>query len=412
MDNNDTEMLSSPTLLPPLESPQTPTSSQGQQQLQAECLVPTDKAADMEKKKGFVILQKRGMPFEFDTSPSIQTRTFKAAKENSQTGEELVEQARQLLIQALPKLQDDKQDRAQNLLTQFEAFKQGTPIMAATAKIERQIQVLQQTVDRMSRLPTTNPSSQASQGSQATVRTQQRTTSPQSSYASAVQRNIPVGESTSLKGQTSQPRPQEWTTIRTKKQAQAQEQRKRLCQIVLELQNKTTPIDPAPLRNRINKAFQTTGFQGVVVLSARKSAKDNLVIMCTNTAAKEYVLNRSRTLFNVVGEARVIEDSTWFKVVAHGVPQAYFSYNNPQEVAEEVKQFNTGLTPIGTPVWLTGQQYWGGEKAGASVLLAFPTEEQATRAIQDRLWIGATSVRVEPAKDSKKKQDQPPTSTC
>ena len=147
MDNNDTEMLSSPTLLPPLESPQTPTSSQGQQQLQAECLVPTDKAADMEKKKGFVILQKRGMPFEFDTSPSIQTRTFKAAKENSQTGEELVEQARQLLIQALPKLQDDKQDRAQNLLTQFEAFKQGTPIMAATAKIERQIQVLQQTVD-------------------------------------------------------------------------------------------------------------------------------------------------------------------------------------------------------------------------------------------------------------------------
>ena len=282
----------------------------------------------MEKKKGFIILQKRSAPFEFDTSLSLKSRTFKTAKESGQTGEELIEQARQLVIQALQKFRHDKQDRAQELLMQFQAFEQGTPIAAATAKIERQIQVLQQTVNRMSRPLTTNPSSQASQGSQAAVRTQQITTSPQSSYASAVQRNIPVGEVASVKGQTSQPRPQEWTTIRTKKQMQAQEQRKRPCQIVLELQNKTTPIDPAPLRNRINKAFQTTGFQGVVVLSARKSAKNNLVIMCTNTAAKEYVLNRSQTLFNVVGEARVIEDSTWFKVVAHSVPQAYFSYNN------------------------------------------------------------------------------------
>ena len=106
----------------------------------------------------------------------------------------------------------------------------------------------------------------------------------------------------------------------------------------------------------------------------------------------------------------MIKDSTWYKVVAHGVPQAYFSYNSPQEVAEEVKQFNAGLTPIGTPIWLTGQHHWG-KKAGASVLLAFPTKEQATRAIWDRLWIGATSVRVKLARDLKKKQDQCSTST-
>jgi len=149
----------------------------------------------------------------------------------------------------------------------------------------------------------------------------------------------------------------------------------------------------------------------VVVLSARKSVKDNLVLTCTNSTAKEYILNHSRALLDTIGEAKVIEDSTWFKVVAHGVPQAYFSLDKPQEVAREVEEFNKGLTPIGTPVWLTGQQHWG-EKAGASVLLAFPTEEQATRAIRERLWIGATSVFVEPAKDSKKKQDKLPTSTC
>jgi len=154
-------MLGTPSLLPLLQSPQTPRSNQ-EQQLQAECLVQTEKAAEMEKKKGFIILQKRSAPFEFDTSPSLKTRTFKTAKESGQTGEELIEQARQLVIQALQKFRHDKQDRAQELLMQFQAFEQGTPIAAATAKIERQIQVLQQTVNRMSRPLTTNPSSQAS----------------------------------------------------------------------------------------------------------------------------------------------------------------------------------------------------------------------------------------------------------
>ena len=126
---------------------------------------------------------------------------------------------------------------------------------AATAKIERQIQVLQQTVNRMSRPLTTNPSSQASQGSQKAIRTQTRDTSPPSSYASAVQSSIQVGESAIFNEKTSQRQPQEWTTIHSKKQAQAQEQRKRPCQLVLKLQNKTTLIDPAPFRNKINKAF-------------------------------------------------------------------------------------------------------------------------------------------------------------
>ena len=299
------------------------------------------------------------VPFNFDISPLPLSRTFQNAQDKGPTGEELVEQARQLLIQALPKFQNDKQSSAQDLLAQVQAFQQGSPTATATAtaKIERQIQVLQQTVDRMSKTHTANPSSQPSCGSQETVRSQTDTRSPPSSYASALQSSsIPVGESAISNEQTSQSK--EWTTIRRNKQMQAQEKRNRPCQLVFELQDKTTLIDPAPLRNKINKAFQDTGFRdGALVLSARKSTKDNLVLTCTNSTAKEYILNHSRTLLDTIREARVIEDSTWFKVVAHGVPQAYFSLNNPQEVAKEVEEFNKGLTPIGTPVWLTGQQH-------------------------------------------------------
>jgi hypothetical protein len=63
-------------------------------------------------------------------------------------------------------------------------------------------------------------------------------------------------------------------------------------------------------------------------------------------------------------------------------------------VIEEIKTFNQGLTPIGTPYWLTSADKRLNQRAG-SIVVAFATAEEANRAIRHRLYIAGISVRVE-----------------
>ena len=63
-------------------------------------------------------------------------------------------------------------------------------------------------------------------------------------------------------------------------------------------------------------------------------------------------------------------------------------------IVEEIKTFNKGLNPIGTPYWLTAASKRQDQLAG-SVCVSFPTEEQANRAIKHKLYIAGISVRVD-----------------
>jgi hypothetical protein len=64
-------------------------------------------------------------------------------------------------------------------------------------------------------------------------------------------------------------------------------------------------------------------------------------------------------------------------------------------VLEEIKTFNKGLEPIGQPYWATSKEKRdsGLQRAG-SVVVAFPTEIQANRAIKNRLLIAGISTKV------------------
>jgi hypothetical protein len=64
-------------------------------------------------------------------------------------------------------------------------------------------------------------------------------------------------------------------------------------------------------------------------------------------------------------------------------------------VLEEIKTFNKGLEPIGQPYWATSKEKRdsGLQRAG-SVVVAFPTEIQANRAIKNRLLIAGISAKV------------------
>ena len=65
-----------------------------------------------------------------------------------------------------------------------------------------------------------------------------------------------------------------------------------------------------------------------------------------------------------------------------------------QLVVDEIKTFNQGYTLIGTPYWLTAASKRTNQRAG-SVVVAFATEQEANRAIRQRLFIAGISVRCE-----------------
>jgi hypothetical protein len=84
----------------------------------------------------------------------------------------------------------------------------------------------------------------------------------------------------------------------------------------------------------------------------------------------------------------------WFKVAVHRIPIQDFNTDQGMAlIVEEIKTFNKGFTPIGTPYWLTSASNRQGQLAG-SVCVSFPTEEQANKAIRQRLYIAGISVRV------------------
>ncbi len=62
---------------------------------------------------------------------------------------------------------------------------------------------------------------------------------------------------------------------------------------------------------------------------------------------------------------------------------------------EEIKTFNKGYTPIGKPYWASlRERRTSSEFTSRTVIVAFPNEEQAKRAISNRLFIAGISTKV------------------
>ncbi|KAF2206121.1 hypothetical protein CERZMDRAFT_15829, partial [Cercospora zeae-maydis SCOH1-5] len=70
-------------------------------------------------------------------------------------------------------------------------------------------------------------------------------------------------------------------------------------------------------------------------------------------------------------------DTTWHKVVVHGVSTRDF--DTPQgleEVKRDIEEYNPGLYIQNTPIWLTLAKIRK-EKAAGTILLAFKTRGEA-----------------------------------
>ena len=189
---------------------------------------------------------------------------------------------------------------------------------------------------------------------------------------------------------------QEWTLVKPKTKPPTPERTGKPHRLIL-VRSFAIPPDfsPLALRNVFNKAFEEKGVKGPVVNMVTKSLGHNLVVSTTSQFSADYLLENQSIWEHLVSFRKAQKDEPWHKVVIHGVPVADFNTPSGMElVIDEIKTFNKGLTPIGTPYWLSSPEKRANQRAG-SVVVAFATAEEASRAIRYRLYIAGISVRVE-----------------
>jgi hypothetical protein len=155
------------------------------------------------------------------------------------------------------------------------------------------------------------------------------------------------------------------------------------------------PNKGSSLYNAFNKAFLEKGVKGPVVNMVSRTRSQNIVVTTTPHFSADYLLEKKDIWQSILPFKSAQKDESWYKVAIHGIPTRDFDTpNGMQLVVDEITTFNQGFKPIGTPYWLTTEAKRKNQLAG-SVVVAFATEEEANRAIRQRLYIAGISVRVE-----------------
>jgi hypothetical protein len=150
-------------------------------------------------------------------------------------------------------------------------------------------------------------------------------------------------------------------------------------------------------RNLLNSAFRAKGIKGLVISTVSLSSKGNIIVNTTPEFNSDFLVQNEATIKGVLPLVTSVQKGEpWYKVIIHGLPIREFDTDEGMDlVLEEIKTFNKGLEPIGQPYWATSKEKRdsGLQRAG-SVVVAFPTEAQANRAIKNRLLIAGISAKV------------------
>jgi hypothetical protein len=296
-------------------------------------------------------------------------------EEHSISARTKILQARDLIIQActLTTVRDE-QSRLLDLLEVFREFTERGQLSKASNIIASQVANLEAATRRIETY-----ASVASKPS-TTTSTRASTSSPPSARRAATATSVPA-VSPSPKSKAAKP-----VTHASKKS--------RLV-LVRSPTGQPFQFSAFTLRNAFNRAFEDKGVQGPVVASVTKSLGQNIIITTTESFSADFLLDKRGIWEHVVPFHSAQKDEPWHKVVLHGIPTADFDTATGMEtVVEEIKIFNKGFNPIGTPYWLTPADRRPHQRAG-SVVVAFATADEASRAIRHRLYVAGISVRVE-----------------
>ena len=127
------------------------------------------------------------------------------------------------------------------------------------------------------------------------------------------------------------------------------------------------------------------------------SVRGNIVVNTTSDYNAEFLLQNEEIIKGVFPLLKPLQKGEpWYKVAIHGIPIREFDTESRMDlVVTEIKTFNKGLTPIGRPYWATAKATRNsGLVRTGTIIVAFPTEEQANRAISNRLYIAGISAKV------------------
>ena len=327
---------------------------------------------------------------------------------------EAILEARDLLVKAYS-LTSSRHQQSQllDLLEVFREYTEKGKLRTTSAILANQIQHLETTTRKIEAKVREVPSSRLAPSS---IKTTTPTTgsgtgtAPGNACAGSLPTGPRVAPRTYATLATSQNPETEWTTVTTTKKAKNETKPKltRANNRLILVRDPTTSLEFSSLevRNKINKAFNNKGVPTPVVTSVTKTLnKLNVVITTTSPFTADYLLDKQAIWEPILGFSfvKAQKDIPWHKVVLHGVSTQDFS--DISLLFDEIRTFNKDLNPIGNPYWLTPENKRATQLSG-SIVVSFTTEQEALRAIKNRLYIGGISVRVE------KYYEIAPTSQC
>lgn len=320
------------------------------------------------------------------TNPSqIILPASKYAKMNEPaTADEALVQSRMLLVKAIE--MEDNQPRKlglMDLLNVFRDFTEGQLITNAVKTIANSVNHLESIARKF-----TKASNQTALRATTSTTSQEK---PRPGLASSLFNNLPSKSQNIF----STPKP-------SAKQAQGDKnkaKKERRLILIKTSEEAYALLNSLQLRNQINEAFKLQHQIGPVVSTITKSLTQNLVITTTPDFNAKYLLQHQDTWKPLIAYKEAKEDIQYFKVIVHSIPLRDFSHSGGLEtIKDEINIFNKELELkiIGTPYWLTSETKRADpNQYKASVVVTFEKEEQAQRAIRQRLMVAGFSARVE-----------------
>lgn len=203
---------------------------------------------------------------------------------------------------------------------------------------------------------------------------------------------------------------QGWKTVEVKKTSQNQKPQTGFSlkdrRIVIQVVKKLQDVQDLEVRNNINKVLREKNCEHLVIAQINKSVSGkNLVITTRQDTKAQDILERrdiwEPELKKVYQIKSMKVDEKWYKVIVHRISTRAFNVERGLELLqEEIETFNLGLKLTTQPVWISSEKNRS-EKLHASVIIACKSQEDATRVLTQKLYIGGSSARTVKYNDAK-----------
>jgi len=203
------------------------------------------------------------------------------------------------------------------------------------------------------------------------------------SYAAALEKSLEASTWTTVQNI----RPKTTTTLRNTSSYRDR-------RLIITSTTAVKTLDSISIRNNINNALKSANLNIMVATVTMSQSKSNIVITTMPETTAEDLLKHQKIWQHVLEFTKVKKDEKWYKVVAHGISTAIFhTENGMQLLKEEVETFNKDFKLVCLPTWLTSEEVQS-QKAHSSVILAFGSDQEAKKALRNRLIIAGVSVKT------------------